>query len=80
MDNVKEKVGFKSDPTGFVMTFENEWTISIQWQGSQAEIAECAVWYAAGDWFNLLEYDEFAGGMSPGEVSEVMERVRKFPK
>lgn len=92
MDSVKERAGFKAGSTGFHMTFENGWKISVQWaeynysQGAdrpspeESNTAECAVFDSDGEWYRLTDGDDVQGWMSPCEVSELMERVRNFRK
>ena len=77
---------------GFKMTFKNGWTISVQWaefnyaerptggrrKPEQSKTAECAVWDSDGEWYRLTDTDDVQGWMHPGEVSELMERVRNF--
>ena len=90
MDSVKKKAAFEASSTGFHMTFANGWTISVQWgEHSYAQradrpppdvsnTAECAVWNSDREWYRLTDNDDVQGWMSPGEVSELMERVRNF--
>ncbi len=79
---------------GFKMTFENGWTISVQWssfnycanrefhnlttQKRECVNAECAVWDTNGDWFKLTGADDVQGWMSPDEVAELITRVQAF--
>jgi hypothetical protein len=92
MGNVKKRAGFKagSKGSGFHMTFENGWKISVQWSEynyaqradrpspEESNTAECAVWNPSGGCWKLTDADNVRGWMSPGEVSELMERVRNF--
>jgi hypothetical protein len=80
-----------TDACGFQMTFENGWTISVQWaefnysqrtdrpSPEESKTAECAVWDHNGDWFKLTSCDDVQGWMSPDEVAALITRVAAFP-
>jgi len=79
------KTAIENNRPGFTMTFENGWTISVQWhQGSYCEgryskdntsaTAEIAIWDHAGDWFNFGE-DGVKGYCTAEEVLEWMNKT-----
>ena len=79
---------FKSNNNGFHMTFENGWTISVQWQygnycdnksEAKAECpnAEIGIWDKDDNWYNFSEYDNY-GWLTPLEVVEWMNKVSKW--
>ena len=87
----KFNTGFKScENKGFQITFENGWTISVQWaehnysqrtdrpSPEESMTAECAVWDHKGDWFKLTGCDDVQGWMSPDEVAALITRVAAF--
>lgn len=85
---------FPSFHRGFQMTFENGWTISVQFgegnycsgrkenrEGiSSAVSAECAVWDSNGKWYRLSEHDDVRGHMTTNEVGELIQKVMGFER
>ena len=79
---------------GTHFTFENGWTLSIQWSplnyceaknhfdrfDGQSATAECAAWDAKGNSLRLSDNDDVRGWMSPHEVVDLLVRVRQMPK
>ena len=68
---------------GFKMTFNNGYTISIQFgSGNYCDegetTAEVAVWDSNGDWVRLEPNDDVRGHCSPEEVLEVMKMVESL--
>lgn len=65
---------------GFHMTFENGYTMSVQFSKSNYSdggetTAEIAAWGPDGKWMKLSEHDDVRGWCSPDEVLEVMNTV-----
>lgn len=85
---------FASFHRGFQMTFENGWTISVQFgEGnycsgreekdtgiSSAVSAECAVWDSNGKWYRLSEHDDVKGHMTTNEVGQLIQQVMGFER
>jgi hypothetical protein len=72
---------------GFQMTFENGWTVSVQWhahaycsgKGDESPNAEIAAWDSEGEWYNFGS-DTVLGYQTPDEVVTFMENVKNFSK
>ena len=69
--------------TGFQMTFENGWTVSVQWgpgnyisdrgHNGMSEDAEIAAWDKDGNWYYFEDQnDNVKGWVSADEVSRFM--------
>ena len=66
--------------TGFHITFENGYTVSVQfgktWYSDQGETtAEVAAWGPDRKWVKLSEYDDVRGWCTPNEVLEIMNQI-----
>jgi hypothetical protein len=62
------------------MTFENGYTISVQFSKTNYSdggetTAEIAAWGPDGQWLKLSDHDDVRGWCSPDEVLEVMNMV-----
>ena len=71
--------------SGFQITFDNGYTVSVQFGRStycdQGETtAEVASWDVNGKWFKLGEYDDVRGHCSPEDVLEIMNTVAALPR
>lgn len=78
-----------TDANGFHMTFENGYTVSVQWNPGnyvydrsgkhgdhrESRSAEVAAWDASGKWFKLGENDAVVGWQSPEDVVRIMREV-----
>jgi hypothetical protein len=70
---------------GFTMTFENGWTISVQFgMANYANIvdgvsvsAEIAIWDQNNDWYDF-GHDKVIGYCSANEVAEWIDKASKF--
>jgi hypothetical protein len=78
---------------GFQMTFENGWTVSVQFgvfnycanknavpgavEKGECADAEIAAWNSKGRWFSFGS-DEVKGWVSPDEVAEFMVKISKM--
>ena len=65
---------------GFHMTFENGYTISVQFSKTNYSdggetIAEVAAWDSDRKWVKLNEHDDVQGWCSPNEVLEIMNQI-----
>ena len=65
---------------GFHMTFENGYTISVQFSKTNYSdggetTAEVAAWDSDRKWVKLNEYDDVQGWCSPNEVLEIMNQI-----
>ena len=65
---------------GFHMTFENGYTISVQFSKTNYSdggetTAEVAVWDSDRKWVKLNEHDDVQGWCSPNEVLEIMNQI-----
>ena len=70
---------------GFQITFNNGYTVSVQFGRSaysdQGETtAEVAAWGPDHKWFKLNEYDDVKGHCSPDDVLGIMNMVANLPK
>jgi hypothetical protein len=90
---MKEKNFGITQGKGFHITFENGYTVSVQFgygnycdnrdveikneNGVISNDAECAAWNKNGDWVKLDEYDNVKGYMSPKEVLALMNKISK---
>jgi hypothetical protein len=78
---------------GFQMTFENGWTVSVQWhsgaycdsprnykeESKESTTAEIAAWNSEGEWYNFGS-DTVLGYQTPEQVVTFMQYVRQFSK
>ena len=88
---------FKScENKGVQITFDNGWTISVQWgkgnycdrrfsmeteQGIvECKNAEVAVWDADGVWLPMSDGDDVIGWQTPDDIAALIARVSAFPK
>ena len=70
---------------GFTMTFENGWTISVQFgKANYSTIregisisAEVAMWDKDGNWYDF-GHDKVAGHCNANEVAEWIDKASKF--
>ena len=70
---------------GFAMTFENGWTISVQFgrgnychrKGDIALNAEIAIWDEYGAWYDF-GHDTVRGYCNANEVAEWIDKVSKW--
>lgn len=84
---------FNHCPNGFHMTFENGYTISVQWgpgnycdnrsahygeAKSVSKTAEVAVWNSADEWVKLGDNDDVLGWVTTDRVLEIMNAVRNL--
>lgn len=65
---------------GFHITFENGYTVSVQFgkvnYSNQGETtAEVAAWDPDGEWVRLSEHDTIKGWCTPNEVLEIMNQI-----
>ena len=65
---------------GFHMTFENGYTISVQFSKTNYSdggetTAEVAAWDSDRKWVTLNEHDDVQGWCSPNEVLEIMNQI-----
>jgi hypothetical protein len=65
---------------GFHITFENGYTISVQFgKGNYSDqgktTAEVAAWDPDGEWVKLSDTDEIIGWCTPNEVLEIMNQI-----
>ena len=65
---------------GFHMTFENGYTISVQFSKTNYSdggetTAEVAAWDPDRKWVQLSEHDDVRGWCSPNEVLEIMNQI-----
>jgi hypothetical protein len=65
---------------GFHMTFENGYTISVQFSKTNYSdggetTAEVAAWGPDRKWVQLSEHDDVRGWCSPNEVLEIMNQI-----
>ena len=65
---------------GFHITFENGYTVSVQFgkvnYSDQGETtAEVAAWDPDGEWVRLSEHDIIKGWCAPNEVLEIMNQI-----
>lgn len=65
---------------GFHITFENGYTVSVQFSktsyGDQGETtAEVAAWGPDRKWVKLSEHDDVRGWCTPNEVLEIMNQI-----
>jgi hypothetical protein len=65
---------------GFHMTFENGYTISVQFSKTNYSdggetTAEVAAWDSDRKWVKLNEHDDVQGWCSPNEVLEIMNQI-----
>jgi hypothetical protein len=65
---------------GFHITFENGYTVSVQFSktcySDQGETtAEVAAWGPDRKWVKLSEYDDVRGWCTPNEVLEIMNQI-----
>jgi hypothetical protein len=73
---------------GFHMTFENGWTVSVQWgmgnygnyydeevDGMGSTTAEIAAWDIDGNWYQMSEYDIVKGHVSANDVLAFMAKI-----
>jgi hypothetical protein len=64
--------------TGFTLTFENLWTISVQWgalnmcsvKGDDSPTAEIAIWPPDGSWYKFEDGQDVLGYQTPDQVAE----------
>lgn len=75
---------------GFQMTFENGWTVSVQFgkfnyadlepnTPSSAYTAEIAAWDATGNWFEFSDGDKVKGHCTPDKVAEFIHQISTYP-
>lgn len=73
--------------TGFQMTFENGWTVSVQWGpsnyiadrqcGNDSVNAEIAAWDKDGAWYRSYDQnDNVKGWFKADEVAEFMAMIK----
>jgi hypothetical protein len=65
---------------GFHITFENGYTVSVQFgKGNYSDqgetTAEVAAWGPDRKWVKLSEYDDVKGWCTPNEVLEIMNQI-----
>ena len=65
---------------GFHMTFENGYTISVQFSKTNYSdggetTAEVAAWDSDRKWVKLNEHDDVQGWCTPNEVLEIMNQI-----
>lgn len=78
---------------GFHITFENGWTVSVQFapgnycenrrldfknSPNQCKDAEIAAWDSNGDWYKFA-HDTVEGWQTPNQVLEFMNTISKLP-
>lgn len=76
---------------GFHMTFDNGYTISVQWgEGNycsspksssgnfEANTAEVAAWDENGKWLKLGDGDDVIGWQTPNEIAELITKISKL--
>ena len=75
------------EATGFHMTFENKWTVSVQWSPERnycdETTAEIAAWFGEGkdqsvDWYPF-ETDVVSGHISPEQAADFISLVSNLP-
>ena len=84
METVKSK--FEINKTvyhnGFSMTFENGYTISIQFSEKNYSdgktTAEVAAWSEDGTWFKLGSNDDVVGWRTTDEVADLIQLVKNL--
>lgn len=78
----------KMTNAGFQMTFENGWTVSVQWGGgtysdnrytdfrsvTESPTAEIAAWDIEGKWYNFGD-DTVMGWCKPDQVAEFIQLI-----
>ena len=84
---------FNHCPSGFHMTFDNGYTISVQWGSAnycdnrsygygeakpESKTAEVAVWGPDGEWVKLGDNDDVLGWVTADRVLEIMTAVRNL--
>jgi len=67
---------------GFSMTFQNGWTVSVQWHdGAYSDknnaTAEVAAWNKHGEWFDF-GHDTVQGWQTPEEVVEFFNMIKEL--
>ena len=65
---------------GFHITFENGYTVSVQFgKGNYSDqgetTTEVAAWGPDRKWVKLSEYDDIKGWCTPNEVLEIMNQI-----
>ena len=98
MRKLKELRGFKMSKfsvrqnefqSGFQMTFENGWTVSVQFGkinyisdreniGDSID-AEIAAWDKDGNWYSFDGHQNVKGWVKPDEVADFIVKIKSFP-